>query len=257
MSATVHATRNYQLFELCEFNRDVRKIEKLRASMKMHGWIKAYPMHVVRSTGGKLKIKGGHHRFCVAQELKIPAVYVISDDAATVVELEEATTPWAFRDYVNSYCRVGNPAYLAVKEFSDSTGIGLGQAASLLAGEGAGSNNQGKKIKSGKYRLEPNKHADEVARLVIICRGMGMAFATTRQFVSALSMALRVPEFRADAFLHRLAINRGLLGKQATVAQYLDAVERVYNYQSKQKIALAFLAKEEMRKRSAAMKQGG
>ncbi len=251
MGASLHATKNYRLFELCAFNRDVRKLGPLRESMKQHGWIDAYPMHVVRNGDNKLKIKAGHHRFVVAQDLGIAVKYVVCDDTATIHELERGTRPWSMEDYLNSQCRLGSPAFLAIKEYSERTGIGYNQAASLLAGESASSGNQTRRVKDGTFDLGPQDHANAVAEIIVKCRDMKIPFAAHSNFVAAVSCVLRVPEFDAKTFIHRLSLNIGMAVKQATKDQFIDMIESIYNRQSHQKLALAFLAKEEARRRSA------
>ena len=62
-------TNNSGKFELCSFNRDLDKTQRIEESMKKHGYIPAYPIHCVKNGTGKFKIKAGHHRFYVARKL--------------------------------------------------------------------------------------------------------------------------------------------------------------------------------------------
>ena len=135
----IYETTNYEKFELLSFNRDVNKTKFLEASMKKHGWIDAYPMHVMRGQNGNLRIKAGHHRFEVAQQLSIPVKYVVSDDNSTIYELEQATNNWNLNDYLVSFVRSGHPAYDKVKRYRERTGISLIACISMLGGQSAGS----------------------------------------------------------------------------------------------------------------------
>jgi hypothetical protein len=243
--ATITATKNYSLFELCEFNRDVVKTKNLMALMKEQGWIDAYPMHVIRNGNGKLRIKAGHHRFEVARILGIAVKYVVCEDTATIHQLEGATVPWTLKHYFMSFSRQGRPEYLAVKEYMERTGISLGQAVSLLGGESAGSANRNRAFKDGEYRLADDRsHADAVAEIIIACRSCNAPCATARDFVHAVSRVLFVPEFDIQTFICRARTNASLLTKQVGVDAYGDLIEYVYNYRSPHKVALAFPAKQ-------------
>lgn len=255
MSSKLTTTKNYSLFELLDFNRDVEKIKKLEASMREHGFIPAYPLHCVKNGNGKLQIKAGHHRFEVAKKLKLPVPYVLCSDRATVYQLESSTTHWKFNDFLTSHCRIGSEPHILINEYSASTGISPSQVASMLAGECASSGNQNKYVKEGTFKVKTTGHMDVVAHLVISLKKIGVKFATQRELVSALSTVSFLPEFEVNVFLHRCATNPGMIIKQATVDGYLTMLENVYNRQAKRKIALAFLAKEAAGKRAAVKKK--
>jgi len=250
MSARLQATKKYHLFKLFEFNRRVEIISKLKKSMRKHGWIDAYPMHVVRSIDGKLEIKGGHHRFEVARTLGIAVKYVICEDDASVYELEAATNPWQMVNYLQSGVNSGEEAYIAVEEYRKRTGIAVGQCVSLMAGNSAGSAGKRTKFKQGKYTLGNPKHAEDVARVVLGCAGLGVKFARNSLFVQAVSRVCRVSEFSIEQFLQRVGTNKALMQKQPNLAGYMDMIQLVYNRQSKFRKPLTFLANEEARKRS-------
>jgi len=255
MSVKLQATKNYDLFETCEFNRSVLKKDELKKSMKKHGYIPAYPLHVYRNGNGKLKIKAGHHRFDTAKELGISVYYTICDDNATIFDLEKGTNPWTIHDYLDAYVRLEIPSYLAIKEFRDATGINIGQSISLLAGDSASSNNHANQFKCGTYQIGNRINADRVACIVLKCRDMKLPYATHSCFVSALSILMLVDQFDDYQFLNRLETNLFMAQrKQSTVMQYLELIEQVYNFRAHCKIALAFLAKEAAQKRSAVAK---
>lgn len=259
MSASLHATKNYGLFELCDFNRSVdeRRLKPLIESMKVHGYIPAYPLHVVRNGNGKLKIKAGHHRFEAAMRLGLSVYYVICEDTATIHGLETAGPGrWSAIAFMQSYVKLGNTSYVALKEYMDRTGIGLTQAASMLAGETATSGNQIKRVSNGTFVVGDTTHSETVARLVCGFRNLGVQFAANNNFVGALSRACRVTAFDPETFLHKAAMNPAMIVKQATVDQFMELIERVYNYCAKQKVPLAFLAREAAKARQPAAFKG-
>ena len=241
-------SRKYDTFVLSEFNRDVSKLDELRESMKQHGFIEAYPLHCQRD-GNLHRIKGGHHRFTVAKELDVGVWYADCDDDATIQALEAATRPWKLTDYLTSYARVGSEGHRAIQEFSQRTGITSIQSASMLLGDSASTCNSAGKIKDGTFVVRDTSHAEAVGEVVCRCRDLGVSFAANRNFVSALSLMAKIPEFNAEKFLHKVTMHRHLMVKQSTLQQYLDVIEIVFNYASKDRVAIAFLAREAARSR--------
>ena len=251
MSAKIQTTTNYDLFEICSFNRDVRKLDNMRSSMTKHGFIPAYPLHCAQGQRGKLVVKAGHHRLETAKQLKIPVHYVVTQDVASVHELEKASRAWSYKDFMLSHARAGSAAHLAIVDFANRTGILLSQATSMLGGESAVSHNMAEKAKDGSIVIGSTEHAELVGSIVIAMKAAGVGFAASSNLVNAISCVVYVPEFESDVFFHRVSTNLHMMIKQSTYMQYLDLVERVYNHGARNKIPLAFMAKELAKKRSA------
>lgn len=243
----IMSSSDYGKFELLAFNRDVKKIRFLEASMKKHGWISAYPMHVVFDrASGTYKIKAGHHRFVTAKKLGIPVKFVVCDDTATIYELEKATSRWTAQDYLISNVRQGKSSYIAVDEYVKKTGVPLTLAVSLLGGEGAGSHNKHAIFKLGEFELGDTSLANRLGDLVIHMRSCGIEFATHNLLVQAISKALLVKKFSTERFKNKVSVHAPSFKKKDTVDGFLDAIEDIYNRScsAKIKIPLAFLAKE-------------
>jgi hypothetical protein len=244
MVQALQSTTNYDLFELHDLNRDVEKTDRLKQSMMRHGYIKAYPLHVVKNGSGKLKVKAGHHRLAMAKKLGIPVYYVVSDDKATIQELENATNPWTMKDYLASYVRQGKPEYISVYKYVEETGISLGNAISLIAGEEAMSRNRVDQFRNGNFKAGDPGHAMTVKDIVVFMKLKGVDFASNTLFVGALSKALWVQEFDSKRFKQKIAAHKAIFEKQPDINSYLDVIEAVYNRQSRDKLPVAFLAKE-------------
>lgn len=248
MGAKLTATRNYGLFELTEFNRDVVKTSALEKSMKTHGFLPAYPLHVIRNGNGKLKIKAGHHRFTVARKLNLPVFYVLCEDIATVHELETSTVPWKLNDYLVSFCRCENKQeYQYVADYIKRTGISIKMSVRMMAGNT--SSNADAQFKAGAFAIRDARHAEIVGDIVIRCKEKGMAWSNHGLFVTALSRVARLAEFDGNQFVRRVEANPALCVKQGTLAGYMDMIERIYNHKSHEKVPLVFLADEAARQR--------
>ncbi len=249
------STLDYSRFDLCQFNRNVQKTRHLRDSMKRHGFIPAYPIHC-EVLGSRLLIKAGHHRFEVAQDLGLPVYYVISNDVATIHELEKATTRWSVTDYLESHVKCGKPDYIVLQNYFHETGIPLGLCIAILGGESAGSGNKLQEFKDGRFVVRGEQHAKDIKSVVMPCRALGIAI--NEMFVSSLSRCLRVPEFSIDTFLTRARSNISAFRKCRTLKEQMQLFEDVYNYKAhlENKLALCFLADKAMAARTiAALKQ--
>lgn len=249
------STTKYEMFQLHEFNRDVKKTTRLEESMRKHGWIDAYPMHVVKNGKGKLKIKGGHHRFEVAMRLGIPVKYEICNDTATIHELERSTTRWKLPHYLESWKRVGkNTDYFSVDDYQKRTGIGLLNCIALLGGELASSGNKVASFKNGTFKVNDNGRAQIVADVVRALKEAGVKFATNTTMVQAISRLSFVEVLDVERLIQKIKTFSHLIEKQPCLSAYAKMLEDIYNRQSGKKLPLLFLADESARSRNVIFK---
>jgi ParB/Sulfiredoxin domain len=245
-------TYDYDRFILTNFNRDVKKYKKLFASMKKHGFIPPYAVHVTRETDGRLRIKEGHHRFEIAQRLHLPIYYIVCKYKASIQEMAESIRVWDLEDYLVSWSRCGKEAYLKVKEYWEETGISLCHCISMLAGFAAGNDTFREDFKGGTYRLGDPSHAAIVKDLVLHCRKMGIKWAGHSMFVAALSRVALAEGFDLRAMKRRMKANLFFIQKQPTLKEYINMLETVFNYHSREKVPLALNTEKAARERQAA-----
>lgn len=255
MSMKILESNNYNMFEFTPFNRSVKKTKRLNVSMGKHGWIDAYPCHVVRNGTGKLQIKAGHHRFEVAKGLKIPIKYVICQDDASIYELEGASRKWSAEDYLGSCVRLGLPAYVTVKDYHERTGIGLRCCIALLAGQSPGSGGSlSEKFAKGTYRIANLSHSRVVESIIAQSRVSGYPYWKNAGFVNAVSKISYAEGFSSEVMKEKIKTFAHFMKKQAGTQGYLEMLDSIYNRQSQTRIALAFLAEEAARKKNVGIK---
>lgn len=250
----IRETNNYGLFELLPFNREVKQTKWLEKSMLKYGFLSTKPLHVVKNGNGKLLIKDGHHRFYVARKLKIPVKYVIATEheQISIYEMQKTTKGWTPHDYLTAHTREGkNPAYTTIKEYHEKTGIPIGRCIAMLAGQSAGSaSNKMNVFTSGQYKLGDQTHAAIVGDIVLHLKKLGVSWASNSLFVQAISKTLFVDEFNPSQFKEKLSTHLSLIEKKASLNDYMQMIDLIYNRQSKTKIPLKFLAEETARIRS-------
>lgn len=248
----VQTTYHYDKFIFDEHNRSITKNQKLMHSLKVHGWIPAYPMHVVDNGNGKLRIIDGQHRFEYAKTLKLPVTYVVCErEEVSVAAINNAQKPWNSKDYLSSFMRQGLPDYEELGKFVERTGIRLTQATSMLSGESAGSANNQCSMKDGSLKItkEGRAHAELVASVIVEIGGI-IKWARDSYFVAAVSKCVRVPQFKPAQFVDRVKNNQSMMIRQATMEQYVQLIEQIYNHRSRDPIPVKFYADELARLRS-------
>lgn len=249
----IQETTNYDKFELHKVNRNIRSTKGLEESMRRHGWIDAYPAHVVINGNGKYKIKAGHHRFTVAKKLGLPIKFVICDDNASIHELEKGTTPWNLADYLESYVRSGEPEYIFIKDYIDKTGLPLNSCLAMLHGQAAGSSgNVVNSFKAGTFAVKTTEHSDTVANIVGALKSEGAKWANTTLVVQTISKIVMADEIDNKRFLKKIKTcgSAANLKKQPNMQAYLEMFEEIYNYRNRDtRVPLAFVVNESARLR--------
>lgn len=249
----LQCTRDYTIFEMHETNRPLHNDRRLEKSMRSVGFMPSSPIQCIRNGGGTLKVIRGHHRLDMAKRLNLPVWYVVDESKVDIFDLEGGQQQWNTVDFVCARASSGDADCAFLIEFQKKHRIPLAVAASLVGGESAGSNNRVKNVKEGTFRVaEDLSHAYAVVEITDFCRENGLAFAGSAAFISAISMALRVPEFDASVFCRRVEKHGSVMRKVGTRNEYLDEIDSLYNHSARaNRLPLAFLAKKIGRERHA------
>ena len=233
MNAKLECTTDYDLFESHSYNRDLRDLSMIKSSMIEHGFRPSSAIHVVRNGNNKLKIKRGHHRFAAAKELGLPVWYIVDDDTMSIFEWEfDQRQSWNLYDFVKSYANAGNENYQKALDYANDNHMPIGTAMPIVGGHHAGSWDKSRidNARAGRFIAVDTDHAKELSDLIQFIRQEGIPFATHRQFVAALSMAIVVPGFDKQIFKSRIKLHPKLMKKRSTRHEFLEEIENAYNY---------------------------
>jgi hypothetical protein len=237
----INETREYSKFKFSEKNRaiDNGALRKMINSLKIYGWLSAYPMHVTPQNG-RLVIIDGQHRFTAAQSLNLPVLYVVSEEAddRSLGLINSAQKPWDKFDFVSSFHNQGNSHYTKLLDFSETNKLPLGVAARLLMGQHGGRTTCTKEIRDGKFKIKNIQSAENIAQIILRLKKI-VKWASNSNFVSALMKASRVKGFNHEQFISRCEANPGLLVLQPTTDAFLEMIEKIYNYRTSQKNKLS------------------
>jgi hypothetical protein len=238
-SGVMRCTKDYSKFEPMPENRNVKSNRKkfILESMKLHGYIPAYPIHCVLNGLGKLRIKDGHYRFQCAQDLGLKVWYVVWDDNATLSELVRTWVPWNLPDFADAYVNAGIKPYIDLREYVEKTGIPSSVSINMFSGVRIGdkTHSAGTRqkpladFKAGKFKIIDTKIANMVGELVILCKMLNVDFATTGSFASAVSRIVSSSGFDMSRMKMKLKSHHHRMKKQATIDDYILSLEKIYN----------------------------
>ena len=244
--ARIPSTKYYDMFDMHYLNRPLREAPLLEKSMRKYGFLESEAITVKPLPNGKYGIIKGHNRFDYAKRLGLPVFYIVIDTDVDLADLEGSSKQaWSISDFAEARARGGDEACMQLVRWSKDNHIPLGIAASLLAGESAGSSNAAGLIRSGRYHLGPQQHASDVLDIVNRLRELHIDAAESRMFIQAISLCLRVPEFSSANFIHKAELYPGNMRKRVKLDEMFDEIETLYNYGGKGgRLAVAFRAKE-------------
>ena len=251
---TIRTSSDYDRFVPHGQQRIIKsgQVKKLMASMKTYGFMPSHPIAAFRDND-KFRIIDGHHRHAAAKSLGIPIRFVLlAKEYETAVGDTNIGKPWTCIEWARKYTLEGRPHYLTLNKYV-VRGIPVLQAAALLYGISAGSGNVNRLLVSGEFVVRDTQQIDTICAFKdefgSICPAVN-----TRNFIAAFSLCYQVPQFDIKQLRARLLNNPKMLTKTANSQQMLELLEEIYNFQSRTRIPLAFLAKEAASNRAAVKK---
>lgn len=249
MSTALRSSKDYGMFDRSKENRPVelgnRRI--LRSSMELHGWVKAYPMHVTRGANNRLVIIDGQHRFEIAKELGIPVWFVETENHVDVAMINNAQRKWAYRDYAGSFAQRGNQEYIKLLEFADRHQIPVLSAVTMLSG--TSSSNKDDAYKSGTWKISSTGFADRVVIIFNEIKKFNKAVCK-ENLITSISTCCRVYGFQDARMIQ--AVNRcpEKLMTYSTSSALVEMLEDIYNFGRRDIFPLKIEAEKILRQRS-------
>lgn len=235
--------KDLRKFKLNPINRPLHSLKDLIKSMQEVGFLPGYPLRVVRDLrSGKLLVISGHHRLEAARALKIGVYYVEEFNVPASEPREVPGQNWTAREWAYARKAGGNKECAKVIDFADQHSIPIGIATTLLLGMlPAGSSAANAAIKDGSLVIgkDGEKFAAGVAKVTDHMRSLGVDFATSRAFIHAITLALQVPNFDPDRLMAKATQWPKNIGHRATMLEYLDEIDSLYNRGSSKRIPLA------------------
>ncbi len=250
MASKIQETKNHNLFISHDpENRptDARKHKKLKESMRLYGFLRCFPIVVVKDAQGRLIVKDGQHRLMFAQELGLSVFYVEEETAFDIAVVNSTAKPWTIRDYADKHAANGLSAFTEAIAFAEAHGLPMGTAFCLLAGTTSFSN-VSEAVVSGGFVVKDRPWADAVAGIYGPLVRLSHSVKSAR-FIEACMAVCRVKDFEPKRLIQSAERCRDKLVSYSTRDAFLEMLEAVYNFGRSKLVGLKAAALNAMRER--------
>lgn len=224
----VYTTRNYNIFKTIKGNRVVNENWVIQLAEHIEAKDLRVPVEVTRN----LEVIDGQHRIEARKLLEIDVPYIIinADSLADVQTLNNDRKKWNNTDYLESFITRGNQHYVELKSFRQTYGLPLNVSLGLLMnGLETGPLSTNEIFKAGQFEVRYKKVAVDVAEKLASLDGIFPKWKTHAFSITVVQL-LRTPSFSWDRFMQKIKARPNMLRQCATREDYVDAVEKLYNF---------------------------
>lgn len=228
----VSQSKDYTIFKFRKDNRTVidSHVKTLIKSMEQKGWITG--SYVV--VNSNMEIIDGQHRVVAATLVGVPINYVVEHQtgADEIRGLNTAQRNWAIVDHLHGFVVENNPHYVALQNFMKEYPTLNVTECIMLTQNTLGTTNR-KTFEMGDFKVNnmvlAREWADNIMKLKPHFSGYNRSI-----FVRALVKVLsRKPEFDFNDFVRKIEVRPSMIHYCGTVTQYVEMIERIYNFQRK------------------------
>ncbi len=234
----IYKTTNYGMFKLKFGNRpiDNNHVNKLRRSMTRQ-FIKT-PITVNK----KMEICDGQHRFTAIKALGLPVFYRLSsENLDTIRTMNQNNKNWTFDDYLASYVSLesrkdGNVGpYTQFNVFKRQTRFPNAACLAMLTANKSSSCVS--EFKEGKLEIPQGQFgvATKQAKMIMEIGQYYDGFKKAK-FISAMLILFKDEQFTFKKFIKKLSMNRNKLYHCTNTLDYIDTIERLYNWGNATKV---------------------
>ena len=234
----VFTTHDYSVFKSIQGNRNKNLMHINRLTKSMKGDY-IFTNIVVNE---KYEIIDGQHRFDVINALSLPLHYIICEGYGLkeVHILNTNSKTWSSNDYLLAYCNEAYIDYLQYKIFKDKYKLGHSTCMQILGGPTYTTGlDPDKLFNKGSFKIINYKASCDFAdKLEII--GEFYHGYKRRSFTNAMCLLLKNKDFIFSEFIQKLKLQPTSLTDCIKHSQYLDLIEKIYNYHRKEKVNLRY-----------------
>lgn len=233
----VQKTYDYSLFKTLQGNRTLNELHKKRLRDSLSENYLFSPILVNEN----FEIIDGQHRAACCEELNLPIYFIVCNGYGLpeIQILNANMKNWNADDFMQGYCDLGVNDYLIYRDFKEKYGFSHNDSMNLLAGANVANMDYLKDFRKGTFKVRNLEQAERWAEQILKLEPY-FEFFKFRTFVMAIIQMFKKPEFDFEEFLHKLKLQPTRLKKCATVAQYVELIEDIYNYRRTEKVTLRF-----------------
>jgi len=237
IDSKIEKTRDYDKFSLILGNRiiNTNKVKNLMNSISEKNLMELNPIIV----NNNFEISDGQHRFTALKNLGLPIVYVIGNNLglADVQRLNAISSVWTSKDFLTSYCEIGNPNYLRLTSFLESNNLSIPEMFRLWKTGG----NTMRDFKTGKLIFDTTSELemlDIISKFKDFRKSWGKINSS---FIDSFKRIIANPEYKHKIMLRKLSIvPETYLQLGAGLRHNLRIMEDVYNYSTTEENRVRF-----------------
>lgn len=224
----VYRTKDYSIFKFHKENRTIKtpKVNYLKGRMMKNGWAKGSHLTV----NHKYEIIDGQHRLLAAMEVGVPVDYVMYRNANgnDIRELNMGGDPWRIMEHLDFGIKQGNQNYILLDRFMKNFPHIRPTDCTMLT-KNSTSYARRREFEEGEFKVKDMKIAYEWGHNIMSLKPYFDGYKLSL-FVRSMITVLQHPEFKFDEFLHRVKTRRSMIYKCGTLDQYLEMIEKIYNF---------------------------
>jgi len=249
----IYQTKEYEKFVIYDWNRTIDKqtLNKINKSVQEHGW-KVEPIIVNEKYG----IIDGQHRFTYAKEHNLPVYYIVikgltKEDCQI---MNSVRTSWKQQDYVNFYAMQGNKNYIFLKALDNMfDNFGLPIITYAINQECYGGATT-KILQDGTFKCTNEQYSDAIEILNYL-NGLHeyikKVVGRKVQLCMAITFCYRHPKIDNERLAQKIVENCNTMSAIADMETALKELERIYNYNLKQKSKIVYILTEYKKMKNA------
>ena len=242
----IYQTKEYNKFILYDWNRTIDKqtLNKIHKSVEEHGW-RVEPIIV----NEKMGIIDGQHRFTYAKEHNLPVYYFIikgltKEDCQI---MNSVRTSWKQQDYVNFYAMQGNKNYIFLKALDNMfENFGLPIITYCINQECYGGG-MTKALQEGMFKCSNTQYNNAMEILNYLnnlYEYIKKVPGRKTQFCMAITFCYLHPSIDNERLAQKIAENSNTISAVIDMETALKELERIYNYNLKQKSKIVYISTE-------------
>jgi hypothetical protein len=235
----VYKTKDYNLFNFRPDNRPVIQshVKELMDSMTKHGWEQG--SYVV--VNEKMEVIDGQHRLLSGMELNLPIIFTIEKGSnfETIQTLNTKQKNRTKYNHIQSFVNKKNSNYVILDKYMNK--YPEFKLTEMLMFLGNTQTNINKSVfEDGEFVVRSTDIADGWINNLLSLKGYFPKYYNKSIFVRSILRVLKNENFKFSDFLHKVQLRPLMLQPCGTVEQYVDMIEKIYNYGRGNKINLRF-----------------
>ncbi|MBO9674445.1 MAG: ParB N-terminal domain-containing protein [Sphingobacteriaceae bacterium] len=230
-------TKDYESFRYLLSNREVNKLHvgRLVKSIAKNNLLHLNPVIV----NPNMEVIDGQHRIAAAELLGVPVYYQIDNNVSKkdLSDLNSVKKNWSTMDYINYWTIEKAPGFDELSKFlSLYPAMPPSTALMLLSEDGSRDINA---LKAGYVDTGNMARALELAEIIKKFRNI-IDFAYDRNFILSIYKVFKTGKYDHEIMDKRLETQSRSLVKCATIKQYIDLIEEIYNKGSHNKVSFKY-----------------